>query len=169
MAEEILNKVANSGLINIDLADYYSKGERKHLDIEPWLYEGLILREKDFRQSLKDHDWSQYSNAFVSVNCSADAIIPQWAYMLIGTQLQDFASKAVIGDAEILESQLMEEAISKIDMSQFQDKRVIIKGCGDLPIPSQAYLSFAAKLKPFAKSIMFGEACSMVPIYKNKS
>ncbi len=169
MAEEIVNKVANSGLININLEDYYSKGQRFHLDIEPWLYEGLILREKDFRQSLKGHDWSIYKEAFVSVNCSADAIIPQWAYMLIGTLLQDHAAKVIIGESEVLEAQIMEENISKIDMSQFQDKRVIIKGCGDLPIPSQAYLSFAAKLKPFAKSIMFGEACSMVPIYKNKS
>lgn len=169
MAEEIINKVANSGLVNINLEDYYIQGQRFHLDIEPWLYEGLILREKDFRQSLKDHDWSIYKKAFVSVNCSSDAIIPQWAYMLIGTLLQDFTDKVIIGNAEVLEGQLMEESISKIDMSEFQDKRVIIKGCGDLPIPSQAYLSFAAKLKPFAKSIMFGEACSMVPIYKNKS
>lgn len=169
MAEEIINKVAGSGLINIDLEEYYSKGKRMHLDIEPWLYEGLILREKDFRQSLKEHDWSQYQDSFVSVNCSADAIIPQWAYMLIGTLLHDFAAKVIIGDREILEGQIMEENISKIDMSQYQDKRVIIKGCGDQPISSQAYLSFAAKLKPFAKSIMFGEACSMVPIYKNKS
>tara|TARA_R110002124_G_scaffold225043_2_gene390351 strand:+ start:99 stop:608 length:510 start_codon:yes stop_codon:yes gene_type:complete len=169
MAEEIVNKVANSGLINIDLSDYYSKGKRMHLDIQPWLFQGLILKEKDFRQYLKDHDWSQYQDAYVSVNCSADAIIPQWAYMLIGTQLQDFAAKVCIGNSEVLEGQIMEENISKIDMSQYQDKRVIIKGCGDLPIPSQAYLSFAAKLKPFAKSIMFGEACSMVPIFKNKS
>ena len=93
--EEIVNKVANSGLININLEDYYSKGQRFHLDIEPWLYEGLILREKDFRQSLKGHDWSIYKESFVSVNCSADAIIPQWAYMLIGTLLQDHAAKVI--------------------------------------------------------------------------
>lgn len=169
MEDEIVNKVANSGLINIDLEEYFVAGKRMHLDIEPWLYEGLMLREKDFRQFLKDHDWSIYQNCFVSVNCSADAIIPQWAFMLIGTLLHDYAAKVIIGDPEILEGQIMEESISKIDMAQYQDKRVIIKGCGDKPIPSQAYLSFAAKLKPFAKSIMFGEACSMVPIYKNKS
>lgn len=168
MSEEIVNKIANSGLINIDLADYYVHGKRLHIDIEPWLYEGLILREKDFRQHIKDHDWAQYDGAFVSVNCSADAIIPQWAYMLIGTQLQDYAAKVVIGNSETLEGMLMEDAISKLDMDEYSDKRVIIKGCGDLPIPSQAYLSFASALKPHAKSIMFGEACSTVPIYKKK-
>lgn len=169
MSDEIVNKIAGSGLINIDLADYYTHGQRKHIDITPWLYEELILKEKDFRAYLQNHDWAIYNDSYVSVDCSVDAIIPQWAYMLIGTYLQGHAIQVNIGNAESLEAKLMEASLANIDMTEYEDKRVIIKGCGDLAIPSQAYLYFAAGLKPFAKSIMFGEACSTVPIYKQKS
>lgn len=164
----IENKIANSGLITLNLADYYPKGERKLIDIAPWLFEGIMLREKDFRQSVKDHDWSQYQDCYVAVFCSEDAIIPQWAYMLLSSALAPFAKKVIFGTREQLESILMDSAIQSLDLSELGDKRVIIKGCGDLPIPPHAYVSVVSKLQPIAKSIMFGEACSTVPIYKKK-
>lgn len=164
----IENKIANSGLITLDLADYYPKGERKLIDIAPWLFEGIMLREKDFRQSVKNHDWSQYQDCYVAVFCSEDAIIPQWAYMLLSSALAPYAKKVVFGTREQLESILMDSAIQSLDLSELEDKRVIIKGCGDLPIPPHAYVSVVSKLQPIAKSIMFGEACSTVPIYKKK-
>lgn len=168
MEEAIPNKIANSGLITLSLEDFYPSGERKHLDIAPWLYEGLILKEKDFRQHIKEHDWTQYQDAYVSVDCSTDAIIPQWTYMLLGSMLQPYAKKTVYGNASQLESILMEEAFNSFDFSKYESERIILKGCGDLPIPPHAFLSFVERLKPHAKSIMFGEACSTVPIYKRK-
>lgn len=164
----IPNKVANSGLITLDLADYYPKGKRKHLDIAPWLYEGIMLREKDFRTSVKAHDWQQYQDCYVWVGCSEDAIIPQWAYMLLSSSLAAFAKKVVYGSREQLETVLMDEAIQQANLSALTDQRVIIKGCGDLPIPPHAYVSLVSRLQPVAKSIMYGEACSTVPIYKKK-
>lgn len=164
--QEIENKVAKSGLLTISLEDFFPQGERAEIDLQAWLYEGLILREKEFRAQVKEHHWEQYQNTLVSVYCSEDAIIPQWAFMLIGTQLAGLARRTFYGPPDYRESVLMEEALRNHDFSQYQDKRVILKGCGDLPIPPQAYLFFAAELKPFAKTIMFGEACSTVPIYK---
>jgi hypothetical protein len=164
----IVNKVATSSLITLSLEDFYPKGERKSLDLAPWLYEGMILREKEFRKHIQEHDWSIYKSAYVAVHCSADAIIPQWAYMLVGTALEGTAAFSVFGDHEALENHLMEQALAQFDFSQYKDQRVILKGCSDLPISPQAYFSFATRLKPFAKSIMFGEACSTVPIYKRK-
>lgn len=166
--EEIINKVAQSGLITINMEDYYPEGQRKEIDIAPWLYEGIILREKDFREHVKEHDWEQYQDCFVSVYCTADAIIPQWAYLLLGIQLEPYARKVIYGSSEMLESILMDEMITKADLSSYTDQRIIIKGCGHLPIPPHAYLSLANRLKPLAKSIMFGEACSTVPIYKRR-
>lgn len=169
MAEDIIeNKIANSGLITLDLADYYPKGERKSIDIAPWLFEGIMLREKDFRQSVKDHDWGQYQDCYVAVFCSEDAIIPQWAFMLLSSSLAAYAKKVVFGTREQMESILMDSAIAALDLSELEDQRVIIKGCGDLPIPPHAYVSIVSKLQPLAKSIMFGEACSTVPIFKKK-
>lgn len=165
----IPNKIADSGLITLSLEDYYPKGERKHLDIAPWLYEGVILREKDFRESVKNHDWAQYQDCFVSVGCSEDAIIPQWAYMLLGAALEPFAKKTIWGNPEMLESMLMDEALAQADFSEFKDQRVILKGCSKLPIPPHAYLHFVSRLKPLVKSLMFGEACSTVPVYKRKA
>jgi len=167
--DEIRNKVAESGLITLSLEDYYPRAKRMNLDIAPWLYEGIMLREKEFRAHLKEHDWLQYKEACVAVYCSEDAIIPQWAYMLIGTYLEDLAKRVVYGSLEQLEMLLMEESLAAIDWDQYKDKRVIIKGCGDLPIPPQSYLSIAMHLKPRVKSLLFGEACSTVPIYKNKA
>lgn len=164
--EQIENKVAKSGLITLSLEDYYPRGERAEIDLAPWLYEGIMLREKDFRESVKNHHWEQYRNAYVAVYCSEDAIIPQWAYMLIGSHLAGIARKTVYGSPDLLETLLMTEALDQADFSEYQDKRVILKGCGNLPIPPQAYLHFAVKLQPLVKSLMFGEACSTVPIYK---
>ncbi len=164
--EEIRNKVAESGLITLSLEDYYPSGTRQELDIAPWLYEGMILREKEFRNYLKEHNWQQYEGAYVAVFCSADAIVPQWAYMLLGAYLQQYAARVVYGSLEVLETVLMEEQLSGLALDEFKDKRVILKGCGSLPIPPQAYLKFSMKLQKVVKSLMFGEACSTVPIYK---
>jgi hypothetical protein len=164
----IPNKIANSGLITLSLEDYYPKGCRMHLDIAPWLYEGIILREKDFRESVKNHDWTQYQDAYVSVSCSEDAIIPQWAYMVLGVALEPYAKKVVYGSTEMLESVVMQEVLSRTDFSEFKDQRVIVKGCSKLPIPPHAYLNFVSHLKPLVKSLMFGEACSTVPVYKKR-
>lgn len=166
--EEIRNKVAESGLITLNLEDFYPRGPRLNLDLAPWLFEGLILREKDFRAFLKEHDWAQYQNAFVAVYCSADAIIPQWAYMLVAVHLQGFAKKVVFGNQEQLEALIMDEALSNLDVEPYRDQRIIVKGCGDLKMPAHAYLKMGLLLKPVVKTLLFGEACSTVPIYKNK-
>ncbi len=163
---EIVNRVEKSGLIQIDLADYYTHGKRTVLDIKPWLFEGLILKEKDFRTYIKNHNWNQYQDHFVSVICSIDVIIPSWAYLLITLELESIAKKVVFGTSEVMETILFEEYFNHFDFSQYQDKMLIVKGCGHLPIPQQAYIHFITKAKPFAKSIMFGEPCSAVPLYK---
>lgn len=168
MAEEIVNKVSKSPLVTLDLGDYYPVGERKMLDIVPWLYEGVMLREKDFREKVSQHDWNQYQDAFVAVHCSADAIVPQWAYMLLAAHLAPYARKVVYGNEATLEAFLMEAAIDNIEVQQYEDKPVIVKGCGDKPIPNHAYLHLAARLQPVVKNLMFGEACSTVPVYKKK-
>jgi hypothetical protein len=168
MAEEIINRVANSKLVTIDLEDFYPSGPRTVFDISDWLFEGLLLREKDFREQVKNHDWSQYKDAYVSLCCSTDAIIPSWAYLLLTTQLNSYAKKVVVGDSELLETVVFTEIIDKLDVSSFQDKPVIIKGCANKPIPKTAYSLLISKIQPVAKSIMFGEACSTVPLYKKK-
>ncbi len=167
--EEIRNKVAESGLITLSLEDFYPAGKRLNLDIAPWLFEGLILREKDFRTHLKNHDWSQYQDSYVALNCSADAIIPQWAYMLLASYLEPYAQKVVFGSMEQLEAMLMEEALENLDFESYRDKRIIVKGCGAINMPPHAYVKMAMRLKPIVKSLLFGEACSTVPIYKQKS
>lgn len=169
MAEEIINKVANSGLITIDLEEYYPKGERVVFDIKPLLFQELILREKDFREYIKNNDWSVYQNKFVSVICSADAIVPTWAYMLISIALEPYAKKVVFGNLETLETVLFNEVLTKIDYESYKDQRIVIKGCSNLPVTTHAYVELANKLRPFAKSIMYGEPCSTVPLYKAKS
>lgn len=166
MEEEIINRVANSSLITIDLEDYYPQGKRSIIDIKEWLYEGLILKEKDFRKQLKNISWDQYTNHYVVLNCSTDAIIPGWAYMLITTYLTPYAKKVVVGDIEKLETILYQTEIDKIEFNQFTDKPIIIKGCSNKPVPQNAYIQLIQKLQPFAKSIMYGEACSSVPLFK---
>jgi len=166
MADEIINRVANSKLVTIDLEDYYPKGERIILDIKDWLLEGFVLREKDFRQHAIDHNWEQYKNCFVALNCSTDAIIPGWAYMLLATYLEPYATKTVIGDLKTLETSIYQDIISELDISKFQNKPIIIKGCSNKPIPDNAYIQLTSRLKSVAKSIMYGEACSSVPLFK---
>jgi len=165
--EEIVNKVANSALVVFDLEDYYPEGIRVHIDISQWLIEGFLLKEKGFRAQLEEHDWSQYQDQFVSINCSTDAILPRWALVLVTMQLAPFAKKIVNGTIEDLDAALYEELLSKIDYSVYENKPVIIKGCSKKPVPMRAYVLAAHYLQPYARSIMYGEACSAVPLYKS--
>ena len=164
--EEIANRVANSALEVFDLEDYYPKGIRSQIDISLWLLEGLLLKEKDFRLHLQQHDWSQYQNQYIAINCSTDAIVPTWASILVAIQLAPYAQKIVNGTIEDLDSALYEELLAKIDYSAYENKAVIIKGCSKKPVPMRAYIMAAHYLQPFARSIMYGEACSAVPIFK---
>ncbi|MCC9072267.1 DUF2480 family protein [Flavobacterium sp. F-65] len=164
--EEIINKVANSALEVFDLEDYYPKGLRAQIDISQWLLEGFLLKEKDFREHLKNHNWSQYQDAYVAINCSTDAIVPAWASILVAVQLAPFAKKIVDGTLEDLDSSLYEEILRNLDYSVYKSKPVIIKGCSKKPVPTRAYILAAHHLQPFARSIMYGEACSAVPLYK---
>ena len=164
--DEIVNKVANSVLEVFDLEDYYPNGIRTQIDISHWLLEGFLLKEKDFREALKNHDWKQYQNHYVAINCSTDAIIPAWASILVTVHLSPFAKKVVVGTLNDLETALYQEIIPTLDFSQYQDKPVILKGCSKKPVPESAYIMAIQKLQPFAKSIMYGEACSAVPLFK---
>ncbi|WP_439128543.1 DUF2480 family protein [Polaribacter sp.] len=166
--EEIVNRVTNSKLKTFDLEEIYPEGKRVLFDIKDWLFQELILKEVDFRASVKNHNWSQYKNSFVAITCSADAIIPSWAFMLIASELNLYANKVVIGNLELLETVLYQELLEFIDYKDFVDVPVIIKGCAEKPIPNAAYSLLISKLQPIAKSIMFGEACSTVPLYKAK-
>lgn len=162
----ILNRVAQSKIITFDLEDYYPKGNRFLLDIKDWLHEGFVLKEKEFRVALAAYDWSQYQDAFVALYCSSDAIVPGWAYMLIATKLEPYASKILQGDLQQLETSLYQSVIEKLDVSGFKDLPVIIKGCSNRPVPPNAYLLITQKLQPVVKSLMYGEACSSVPLFK---
>lgn len=164
--EEIVNKVANSGLITIDFGEMYPEGERVLFDIKDQLFQGLILREKDFRAFIASHDWSQYTNKYVALTCTADAIIPDWSWMLLSSALQPFAKKIVFGDLEKLETVLFTEVLSSFNTEHYHDARVVIKGCGDKPVPKTAYIELTRLLQPVVKSIMYGEPCSTVPVYK---
>jgi hypothetical protein len=166
MSNQIVNRVANSILKTIDLEELYPEGARVAFDIAPWLHEGIILREKNFREAVSSHPWEQYKNNYVSIYCSTDAIIPAWAFMLITTKLTPHAQKTVIGSQEALETILFTEILNTVDLSSYQDTPVIIKGCANKPIPAAAYGMLISKLQPIAKSIMYGEACSSVPLYK---
>jgi len=168
MAEEIINKVANSVLEVFDLEDYYPKGIRTQIDISQWLYEGFLLKEKDFREALKNHDWSQYQDHLVAIHCATDAIIPAWASILVTTYIALFAQKVVLGTVSDLETSLYQDILSKIDYSKYQDKPVILKGCSKKPVPESAYVIAIQQLQLVAKSVMYGEACSAVPLFKKK-
>ncbi len=167
--DAITNRVANSTLITIDLEDFYPSGNRVVLDIAPWLYQELILKEKDFRNFVSEHSWEQYTNCFVALTCSADAIIPSWAYLFVSSKLAPFAKAMVVGDLNLLETVLFVDIINKIDLSLYKDRPVIIKGCSKKTIPQSAYANLVQKLQPHVKSIMYGEACSNVPLYKKSS
>jgi hypothetical protein len=164
--EEIINRVATSGIISLDLEELYHPGERLIYDLKDNLFQGMILREKDLREFLKANDWSVYQGKNVAVICSEDAIVPTWAYMLLAIQLEPFAHKVVFGDLNVLEDKLFSDAIQKIDPEAYRGKRVVIKGCSKFPVPISAYVEITTRLKPVAQSLMFGEPCSTVPLYK---
>ena len=168
MADDIINRVANNKLITVNLEDYYPQGNRVLFDIKDWLFEGFVLRETDFRNRVSEFDWSQYKGDYIALTCSSDAIIPGWAFMLLSIQLQPFAKKTIIGNLENLETAIYQDIINALDVSAFKDKPIIIKGCSKKPVPENAYIMLANKLQPLAKSIMYGEACSSVPLYKKK-
>lgn len=169
MEDKIVNRVANSKLVTIDLDSLYPKGERIELDITPWLFQGLIVREKEFRTQLMEHDWSDYKDSYVILSCSSDAIVPGWAYLLITTYLQPYAKLITKGTKEDLDNLLLAEVINGLDLNDYQGKPVIITGCSDHPIPETSYLLLLQKLMPIARNIMYGEACSSVPLFRNRS
>lgn len=167
--DEIVNKVAASGIISIDLEDFYDPAERVVFDVKPYLFMELILKEKEFRQSVKEKDWSEFKGKVVGIICSADAIVPTWAYMLVALALEPYAKKVFFGGLNEMENLLFSEKIARLDTALYKDARIVIKGCGDKPIPTNAFVQLTALLKPVAKSIMYGEPCSTVPLYKAKS
>ncbi len=167
--ENIVNKVANSGLITFNLEEYYVNGERMVYDIKDNLFHGLILKEQDFRAFVKEHDWSQYAGKHVAITCSADAIVPTWAYMLLANRMKPYAGEVIFGNLDTLEAILFSKALSKVNLSDYVDQRVVIKGCAHLEVPVNAYVEITALLTPIVKSLMYGEPCSTVPIYKKKA
>ena len=168
MNEEIINKVAQSQLLSLDLEAYYPKEEIAVFDLKSFLFMELILKEKDFRNALQNTDWSQYRDRIVGVTCSADAVIPVWAYMLVASCLGPVAREIIMGDEKKVIEQVLLKKLQDIDLTEFADKRIVIKGCGDLPIPESVYMEITRRLVPVAKSIMYGEPCSTVPVYKKK-
>lgn len=166
--EEIVNKVANSVLEVFDLEDYYCEGIRTQIDISQWLLEGFLLKEKDFREKLQQYDWTQFTNQYVAIHCSTEAILPAWAPILVASYVSPYATKTVLGSISDLENALYQDALAKIDFSIYQNKSVILKGCSKKPVPPAAYILAIAALQKHAKSVMYGEACSAVPIFKAK-
>ena len=169
METTFVNKVAESGIITLNLEDYYSRKEVKVFDMKDHLFMGLILKEKDFREALKILNTENYTNKIVALTCSADAVIPMWAYMLVASLLQPFATEVIFGTEIFAKETLLLRNIDNIDAPAFNDARVVIKGCGELPIGEAAYVAITKKLRPVAKSIMYGEPCSTVPVYKKKA
>lgn len=168
MEKEIVNKVAESGLITINLEDFYPEGERVVFDMKDHLFEELLLKEKDFREFVKTNNWTKYKDKFVAITCSNDAIVASWAYMLVAASLQQYAKKIVFGNLETLETILFHDALLRINTEDYRDQRIIIKGCSDKPVPVSAYVELTFLLQPVVKSIMYGEPCSTVPVYKSK-
>lgn len=167
--ENIINKVAQSGLLTVDLANYAPKEDITVYDIKDNLFHGLILKEKDFRDFVKDHDWSNYQDKNMAITCSTDAIVPTWAYMILANKLAPYAKSVHFGTLEEVQHRLFLEEVAKIDYSQYRDQRVVVKGCGDIYIPESAFVLFTTQLSAVAKSIMYGEPCSTVPVFKRKS
>ena len=166
--DKIINRVADSGIKTIDIEKWKPEGKRSVIDLSEHLFQGLVLRENDFRSYLNETDWIKYKDHFVSVHCSADAIIPNWAYMLIASNLSGIAKKVVFGSLQDLETQLILDVINGLDLAAYENERVIIKGCSDDAIAEAAYLELTVKLTPVVKSLMFGEPCSAVPVFKRK-
>jgi hypothetical protein len=168
MNDPIINKVAESGLITLDPEKYYPRGETAVFDLKDFLFMGLILKEKDYREALKNYDWEQYRDKDIAITCTADAIIPVWAYMLAASYLQPVGKEIVMGDEKELHRTIFLKNLSQIDTNEFTDKRVVVKGCGETPIGDFVYMELTRLLRPVAKSIMYGEPCSTVPVYKKK-
>ena len=167
--EQIINKVTNSGLVTFDLEDLYHKGERVIYDLKENLFMGMILKEKDFREFLKNHDWTQYTGKNIAIICSEDAIVPTWAYMLLTLKLQPVTNLVVFGNLEELENKLFFDALNKVEVEKFRGARVVVKGCSKVPVPTAAYVEITRLLQPVVQSLMFGEPCSTVPLYKKKA
>ena len=168
MSDEIVNKVALSALVTLDLEEYYPRDTIEVFDLKDFLFMGMILKEKDFRDAMLQTDWSKFNDKIVAVNCSADAIVPMWAYMLVAAYLQPVAKEIIFGTRDEALKQAFLKNIQAISFSEFADKRVVVKGCGNLPVGEFAYLEITKRLTPVVKSIMYGEPCSTVPIYKKK-
>ncbi|EKF56678.1 hypothetical protein I215_00650 [Galbibacter marinus] len=168
MQQEIRNRVAESILQTFNLEEVYPEGRRVVFDIKDWLDQGFILKEKEFRAIANSHNWEQYQDTYIALYCSSDAIVPTWAYMLITTKLNPYCKKVVLGTLDTLETVVYREVIQKLDLSQYKDKPVIVKGCSKKPVPEDAYLFITSRLQEVAKSVMYGEACSSVPLYKRK-
>lgn len=166
MEDTLINRVATSALTTLNLEEFIHPGERVVYDIKDNLFHGLMLREKDFREFIKTHDWSQYDGKNVAIICSADAIVPTWAYMLLASKLQGHAHRYVFGNLESLEQELFHEAIASINTEEYRDAKVVVKGCGEKPVPTYAYVAIMQKLLPVTSSVMYGEPCSTVPLYK---
>ncbi|WP_172916817.1 DUF2480 family protein [Capnocytophaga canis] len=169
MTQEIVNRVTKSALEIFDLEDYYPNERRLLLDIKEFLHEGFILREKEFREALDSYSWETYENAYVAIYCSTEAILPAWTFILIASKLQPYAKKIVQGDLQSLEVAIFQDIIAGVDISYLIDKPVIVKGCSKKTIPEEAYVMAVQRIQPIARSVMFGEACSAVPIYKRKN
>lgn len=167
--DKLINRVADCGLITLDLEELYPQEPKAAFDLKDFLFMGLILKEKDYREALKAVDWEKYKGKNIAVFCSADAIIPVWAYMLAGVYLEPVANRFYYCRFDELDDKIYDEKIAKFDVQSFKDQRVIIKGCSDKPVPVSAYLSITRKLRPVARSLMYGEACSNVPLFKQKS
>jgi len=165
---DIVNKIKDSGLIQLDMADFKPSVPILGIDLTEQLWQGLVLREKDFRSWISTQDWSVYENTAVYLFCSSDAIIPTWAYMLIGSELSKFSVYFLVGSKIDLEKRLIEREIQNLDLSKFKDQRVIVKGCSDIPNPDFASTALVAHIRPVVKSLMYGEPCSTVPIYKKR-
>ncbi len=168
MENEIINRVSSSPLVTFDLEELYTPGERILFDIKNLLFQELILREKDFRDFIKTHDWPQYTNKHVAITCSADAVVPTWAYMLLTASLQPYASSLIFGSLQDLEINLFKNALDKIEWGKFNNSKVVIKGCSKVEVPISSYVEVTNRLRPVASSIMFGEPCSTVPVFKKK-
>jgi hypothetical protein len=168
VAEEIINKVAESGLYTLDLEEYYPKEEIVVFDLKPLLFMEMILKEKEFRAALQTIDWTRYQDKILAVTCTVDAIIPSWAYMLVAVQAQPFVKDLFLGDSQTALQEIFLTNLRAIDITAFTDKRVVVKGCGDLSVGGFAYLEIARRLRPVVRSILYGEACSNVPIFKKK-
>lgn len=168
MEEEIKNKVASSGIIQLDLEELVPTGERVLYDIKQNLWQELVLKEEDFRTFIKENDWSIYKDKYVALTCSTDAIVPTWAYMLLLSALKPYAKKVIFGNLDTLNTVLWVESLKQLDTDEYNDKRVVVKGCGTIPVPEAAFTELTNILLPRVKSLMFGEPCSTVPVFKKK-